>query len=62
MIEFSYERVDEYNLASIGIAVLNFRPIAWTKDVGTSQTSKNIQKYAQNEDGAHHSCHKRIFL
>ena len=49
MIEFSYERVDEYNLASIGIVVLNFRPIAWTKDVGTSQTSKNIQKYGQNE-------------
>ena len=49
MIEFSYERVGEHNLASIGIAVLNFGPAAWPKHVGTSQTSKNIQKYGQNE-------------
>ena len=48
MIEFSYERV-EHNLASIGIVVLNFGLAAWPKDVGTSQTSKNIQKYGQNE-------------
>ena len=40
MIELSYERVDEYNLASIGIAVLNFRPIAWTKDSALSKHSK----------------------
>ena len=42
MIEFSYEGVDERNLASIGMAVLNFGPKAFPKDVGASQTSKNI--------------------